>query len=97
LNNNTAKKVLDTMYTTGTDPEAIVKEKGLAQESDEGKLLKAISGKLDEFENEVARYLSGEEKVMGFLMGQIMRSMNNQAPAQVVKKLLAEELERRRG
>ena len=96
INNNTAKKVLDTMYATGKDAKTIVEEEGLAQESDTGKIREAVVAKLDELSADVDRYVNGEEKVFGFLMGQVMRSMNNQAPAQVVKELLTEELTQRK-
>jgi Asp-tRNA(Asn)/Glu-tRNA(Gln) amidotransferase B subunit len=45
----------------------------------------------------VARYLAGEEKLLKFLMGLVMREMRGQADAQVVARLLAEQLAQRRG
>lgn len=96
INNNTAKKVLDMMYQSGDSPKALVEKHGMAQESDEGKLAAAVAETLNQYPNEVTRYLGGEDKVMGFLMGQVMRSLNNQAPAPVIKKLLADDLNRRR-
>lgn len=95
INNNTAKKVLDTLYAEGGDPEAIVNAQGLAQESDEDKLREAVIAALDAHPDETARYLAGEEKVMGFLMGQAMRQLGGKAPAQTVKQLLAEVLAER--
>lgn len=95
INLNTAKKVLETLYAEGGDPAAIVQAQGLAQESDESKLLDAVRAALDANPNEVQRYLAGEEKVIGFLMGQAMRTLGGKAPAQVMQKLLAEELKTR--
>jgi aspartyl-tRNA(Asn)/glutamyl-tRNA(Gln) amidotransferase subunit B len=96
INNNTAKKIIDLIYETGDEPTAIVQEQGLAQVSDEGKLAEAVAAALDANLNEVTRYLNGEEKVFGFLIGQVMQSMGGKAPAQTVRKLLADELNRRR-
>jgi aspartyl-tRNA(Asn)/glutamyl-tRNA(Gln) amidotransferase subunit B len=96
INNNTAKKVLDTIYAEDGEPAAIVKEKGLAQESDEAVLRQAVETALDENPDEVQRWLAGEEKVAKFLMGQVMRAMRGKANAQVVTQLLAEELSKRR-
>lgn len=96
INNNTAKKVLDTLYEKGGDPAKIVEAEGLAQVSDAGALAEAVSAALAANPDEVARYLAGEEKVLGFLMGQVMRAMGGKAPAQTIKSLLAEALEQRR-
>lgn len=95
INNNTAKKVLDSIYEHGGEPEAIVKERGLAQVSDESKLIEAVLATLAAHPSEVERYLGGEEKVFGFLMGQVMRNMGGKAPAQTIQTLLQQELGKR--
>lgn len=96
INNNTAKLILEQIYQQGGDPEAIVKEQGLAQESDEGKLKEAVFAVLDTNPKEVSRFLAGEEKLLGFLTGQVMKSMGGKAPAPVIQKMLTEELNKRR-
>lgn len=96
INNNTAKKVLEIVYKNGGEPAAIVKEKGLAQESDEGVLRESVVNILDENPSEVERWLGGEEKVAKFLMGQVMRVLRGKGNAQVVNQLINEELEKRR-
>jgi aspartyl-tRNA(Asn)/glutamyl-tRNA(Gln) amidotransferase subunit B len=92
INNNTGKQVLDILYEDGGEPDEIVKAKGLAQESDTDKLAEAVATAISENPDEVARYLAGEQKVFGFLMGQVMRSFGGKAPAQTVKELLTEQL-----
>ncbi len=92
INNNTAKQVLEIIYQEGGDPAEIVKARGLAQESDADALREAVRAALDANPEEVARYAGGEEKVFGFLMGQVMRSMGGKAPAQTIRALLNEEL-----
>ena len=92
INNNTGKQVLDILYEEGGEPAEIVKAKGLAQESDTDKLAEAVAAAISANPDEVARYLAGEEKVFGFLMGQVMRSFGGKAPAQTVKALLTEQL-----
>ncbi|MCI0713083.1 MAG: Asp-tRNA(Asn)/Glu-tRNA(Gln) amidotransferase subunit GatB [Chloroflexi bacterium] len=96
INNNIAKKVLAMTYEDGGSPAAIVKEQGLAQESDEGVLREAVVTVLDDNPDEVQRYLAGEEKVANFLMGQVMRAMHGKGNAQIVNQLIAEELDKRR-
>ncbi len=92
INNNTAKQVLEIIYTEGGEPAEIVEARGLAQESDADALRAAVRVALEANPDEVARYLGGEEKVLGFLMGQVMRQLDGKAPAQTVRALLAEEL-----
>jgi aspartyl-tRNA(Asn)/glutamyl-tRNA(Gln) amidotransferase subunit B len=97
INHNTAKRLLVTLYTEGGDPKALVQEQGLAQVSDESVLIGIIAAVLDEHPDEVTRYLAGEEKLVKFLMGMVMRSLKGRGDAQVVQRLLVEQLETRRG
>ena len=46
INPNTGKKVLETMYATGDDPQAIVEREGLAMVSDTSVIDDAIAGHL---------------------------------------------------
>jgi aspartyl-tRNA(Asn)/glutamyl-tRNA(Gln) amidotransferase subunit B len=43
----------------------------------------------------VEQYLAGKEQVLGFLIGQVMRTTQGQANVQIVRQLLLEELGRR--
>jgi aspartyl-tRNA(Asn)/glutamyl-tRNA(Gln) amidotransferase subunit B len=96
INHNTAKQLLVTLYADGGDPQTLVREKGLAQVSDESVLVEAVAAVLDEHPDEVARYLGGEEKVVKFLMGMVMRLLKGRGDAQAVQRLLNEQLETRR-
>jgi len=96
INQNTAKKVLDIVYRDGGDPVAIVKDKGMAQESDEGKLRDAVIAVLDANPDETSRLIGGEDKLVGFLMGQVMRSLGGKANAQIVRQLISEEANNRK-
>ncbi|PJF45153.1 MAG: Asp-tRNA(Asn)/Glu-tRNA(Gln) amidotransferase GatCAB subunit B [Phototrophicales bacterium] len=95
INNNTAKKVLATMYAEGGDPVEIVKAQGLAQETDSSVLQAAIEQVLDENPDEVQRWLNGEEKVEKFLFGQVMRALKGKADAQILGPLLNTALRNR--
>lgn len=96
INHGAAKKLLATLYEQGGDPARLVEEHGLAQVSDESVLAGAVAAALDENPDEVARYLAGEEKLIQFLMGKVMRAMRGKADPQVVQRLLAEQLNARR-
>lgn len=89
-----AKTVVTELIENGGDPEAIVKEKGLVQISDEGQLRDIIQQVLAENEQSVEDFKAGKKKALGFLVGQTMKATKGQANPQMVNKLLAEEIEK---
>lgn len=95
INNNTGKSVLREMFDTGKSAEAIVKEKGLIQISDEGALVAIIEEVLNNNEQSIIDYKNGKDRAIGFLVGQIMKASKGKANPQVVNKLLLEMIEKR--
>jgi len=95
LSSKLAKEVLKEMVTTGKDPNEVVEEKGLKQVSDEGQIRAFIEEVLKENPKEVERYRSGEEKVFGFLVGQVMKKAKGKANIRKVLRLM-EGIEDRR-
>ncbi len=87
-----AKTVFEDMVLSGKMPQAIVAEKGLVQVSDSAALEKAIQEVLDAQTDKVADYRSGNEKIFGFLMGQIMKATQGKANPQMVNDLLKKKL-----
>ena len=92
INLNTAKKVFQEAFESGADPARLVAERGLAQVSDEGPIKAAIAEVLAANPKEVERFRAGEEKVLGFLMGQAMKALKGQGKPDVVQRLLREAL-----
>ena len=92
VNLKTAKEVFEEVYKTGKEPDAIVKEKGLVQVSDEGAIIKAIDEVINANPKELADYKAGKEKLFGFFVGQAMKATKGQANPQVLNKLLKERL-----
>ena len=92
INLNTAKKVFQDAFESGGDPSALVAERGLAQVSDEGPIKAAIAEVLAASPKEVERFKAGEEKVVGFLMGQAMKALKGRGKPDVVQRLLREAL-----
>ncbi len=91
------KQVFDIMYKEGGDPEAIVKEKGLVQITDAGEIEKFVDEVIAECPEEVQKYLKGKTKVIGYLVGQVMKKTKGKANPQLVNKLLREKLEGMKG
>jgi aspartyl-tRNA(Asn)/glutamyl-tRNA(Gln) amidotransferase subunit B len=87
-----AKTVFEEMYRTGKDAEVIVEEKGLVQISDAGAIDKAIDEVIAKHPKEVERFRSGEEKLIGFFVGQVMKLTKGKANPQMVNELLKKKL-----
>jgi aspartyl-tRNA(Asn)/glutamyl-tRNA(Gln) amidotransferase subunit B len=89
-----AKGLFDEIWSTGADPEALVNERGLTQVSDEGALGAAIEAVLAASPGQVASYRAGKTGVLGYLVGQVMKSTNGKANPALVNRLLKERLDR---
>jgi aspartyl-tRNA(Asn)/glutamyl-tRNA(Gln) amidotransferase subunit B len=87
-----AKKLLPELLEHGGDPEQLVKEKGMAQISDEGPIRTAIQKILDANPKDVAEYKAGKQKVFGFLVGQVMKETKGSANPALVNQLLKDML-----
>jgi aspartyl-tRNA(Asn)/glutamyl-tRNA(Gln) amidotransferase subunit B len=86
------KTVIEEMFETGKNPADIVKEKGLAQISDQGALLKIVGEVIAANPKSVEDFKAGKEQVIGFLVGQIMKATKGQANPGAVNTLLREQL-----
>ena len=96
INNNAGKTVLAEMFKTGGKPEQIVKEKNLAQVSDEGFIKEAIEKALNDNPTEVEQFFAGKETLLQWFMGQVARATKGKADPNVTKELLVKALEERR-
>lgn len=92
-----AKEIFPVMMEEQKDPEQIVREKNLLQISDENEIINVIKSVLEKNKDQVSSYLSGSEKVFGYLIGQIMKETKGKANPLIVNKLLKEKLDRMRG
>lgn len=87
-----AKTVFEEMYKSGKDADAVVKEKGLVQISDSSEIEKAVDEVISKNPKEVERFKSGDEKLIGFFVGQIMKATKGKANPQMVNELLKKKL-----
>jgi aspartyl-tRNA(Asn)/glutamyl-tRNA(Gln) amidotransferase subunit B len=87
-----AKTVFEEMYASGKSAQAIVKERGLVQVSDQGAIETIIDEVLGENPAEVESFRAGKDKVFGFLVGQVMRKSKGKANPQLVNELLRKKL-----
>ncbi|HEU0296649.1 MAG TPA: Asp-tRNA(Asn)/Glu-tRNA(Gln) amidotransferase subunit GatB [Anaerolineales bacterium] len=96
ISGNSAKVVFNEMLRSGADPEQIVKEKGLAQVSDESFIQEAVKKVLNDNPSEVEKYLAGKETLLQWFMGQVARATKGKADPNVTKELMLKALEERR-
>ncbi len=87
-----AKTVFEEMYKTGRDAEVIIKEKGLVQISDTGEIEKIVDDVITKSPEEVERFKAGEQKLLGFFVGQVMKATKGKANPQMVNELLKSKL-----
>ena len=92
ISGNTAKSVFEEMYQTGKEPTAIVEEKGLKQITDDKAIEEMVEGVLQTNLSQVEEYKGGKEKVLGFLVGQVMKVSKGKANPGAVNKLLKEKM-----
>ncbi|MCS7324077.1 MAG: Asp-tRNA(Asn)/Glu-tRNA(Gln) amidotransferase subunit GatB [Thermoflexales bacterium] len=93
INQNIAKQVFEEAFHSGADPRAIVEAKGLAQISDVDALRAVVNEVVAAHPQQVQQVISGQEKVFGFLVGQVMKATRGKANAQMVNQLLREVIE----
>lgn len=87
-----AKSVFEEMLESGKSARQIVHEKGLKQVSDSTSIEAAVDQVLAASEKQVQQYLGGNEKVFGYLVGQVMKASQGKANPQKVNEILREKL-----
>jgi len=87
-----AKSVFEMMIDSDNDPELIVKEKNLKQESDPKELEKLIDKIINENFDKVKEYKSGKEKLFGFFVGQVMKVSGGKANPKLANEILKDKL-----
>ncbi|MCL1817055.1 MAG: Asp-tRNA(Asn)/Glu-tRNA(Gln) amidotransferase subunit GatB [Clostridiales bacterium] len=92
INNNSAKEVLEIMFTEGGKPEDIISARGFAQISDSTMLEDAIKRVISANMGAADDYRNGRIQAIGFLVGQVMKETKGQANPGLVKELLEKTL-----
>jgi Asp-tRNA(Asn)/Glu-tRNA(Gln) amidotransferase B subunit len=87
-----AKDVFSDMVSSGKSAKEIVQEKGIKQISDRGELENIIAGILEAHPGEISRYRAGEEKLIGFFVGKVMKATQGKANPKIVNEILQAEL-----
>ena len=87
-----AKSVFEIMAVGDADPQKIIEEKGLKQQSDPKELEKIVDKVINENQDKVKEFKSGKDKLFGFFVGQVMKISGGKANPQLVNDILKKKL-----
>lgn len=87
-----AKTLFEEMLERGDPPIQIVQEKGLQQVTDMGSIERVVDQVLTKHPQQVSDYRAGNEKVFGFLVGQVMRAGQGKVNPKKVNEILQKKL-----
>ncbi len=93
INRTIGKELLGKVLVGNIDPESYVKEHQLGNITDTAFLENLVHKVLAEFDKSVQEYRDGNQKVFGFLVGQIMRKAEKKADPKAVNELLRKVLD----
>ncbi len=92
ISSKIAKQVFEEMVQTGENPTQIVEAKGLVQISDPSKIAPIIDEIIAKNPDNVAKFKAGNTKLLGFFVGQVLKTTGGKANPKVVNELVAEKL-----
>jgi aspartyl-tRNA(Asn)/glutamyl-tRNA(Gln) amidotransferase subunit B len=80
------------MVNEGKEADVIVEEKGLKQITDTGAIEAAINEVIANSPEQVEQYKSGNEKIAGWFVGQVMKATQGKANPPTVNQMLKDKL-----
>ena len=89
ISHTAAKRVFAQMVETGKPAAQIAADQGLVQVGDESAIATWVDEVLNEHPEEAARYLGGEKKLQGVLVGFVMKKSKGRADPKLVNQLLS--------
>lgn len=94
LSSTNAKEVFNELLSRAVSPAVIAEEKNLIQVSDESDIIEIVEQVLSDKANQkaVEDVKSGNDKVIGFLVGQVMKKSAGKANPALAQKLLRQRL-----
>ncbi len=93
ISSTAGKQVLEQLWGTNKTAAEVVEKLGLKQISNTDELKQIVQAAINNNPKSVADYKGGNEKAIGFLVGQVMKESKGKANPQIVNKLLKELLD----
>lgn len=87
-----AKQVFGDLWHGKGQVDDIIRDQGLTQITDTDAISKAVDDVITAFPSQVDQVRAGEEKVIGFLVGQVMKATSGKANPQAVNNLIKTKL-----
>jgi aspartyl-tRNA(Asn)/glutamyl-tRNA(Gln) amidotransferase subunit B len=94
VSHQAGKRVFAEMTTTPGSPLEIAQRLGLVQVGDADQLAAWVSGVLESHPAEARRFREGEEKLLAFFTGQVMKASRGKADPKRVQEILRERLKK---
>lgn len=94
INRQIGKTVFETMFfgDDDFDVEAYIKEKNLEQVNDSSLIEDAVKNVIDSNPKAVEQYKSGQTKITGFFIGQVMKALKGKANPAIVNEAVTDAL-----
>ncbi len=98
LSSTAAKEIFVELTESSETAESIAQKRNLIQVSDESAIQEIVSSVLDDSASQksIADYLAGQEKALGYLVGQVMKQSAGKANPSIANQLLRERLAARK-
>mgnify|MGYP005644930311 FL=1 len=94
ISNKIAKEVFEEMFISGETAENIIERKGLKQISNTDEIEAIVDKIISSNEDQKKQYQSGNAKVLGWFVGQVMKETKGQANPSVVNKVIIDKLKK---
>ncbi len=92
ISDQAARKLLGQLEDPGTDPEKLATDLGIVQVSESGAIDAWVEQVCERLPEAVGRFRSGEEKVLGYLIGEVVKLSRGRADPRAVRERLLEKL-----
>lgn len=92
LSGKTAKQVFAALWAAEGDVDNIIDAQGLRQITDSSEIENMVDDVIADFPVQVQQFKDGNDKVIGFLVGQVMQKSKGKANPQMVNQLLKDKM-----
>lgn len=94
ISKNAAKDIVKLLFAAGGNPKEIATAHGFLMNNNTDELEKIIDAVLAEHDDNVQEYRNGNQKIFGFLMGQVIQKAGKSANPKLIKDLLTAKLQK---
>jgi aspartyl-tRNA(Asn)/glutamyl-tRNA(Gln) amidotransferase subunit B len=94
LGRRASQDIFPELFATGGDPQALAQKRGVTQITDKGPLLEMARQVVASHPEETAKFKAGQEKILSFLVGQLMRISRGAADPKGAKEAILDIIEK---